>query len=113
MPDRHLPFWNRTKYSFVNYSGIVQTGGTCVFASVAGAINYLCGRKIWDYKKLEIVQFAVGKAADFSVIDVAIYPVQSEIKAFQYTVAQPGFVNEIHIQASWLLQHFMFTLTKI
>lgn len=60
---------------FIPYPGVRQIGDTCVFASVAGAVNYLSGQPIWTLESLfracRVTQPTFGPVASVAVAPVA------------------------------------------
>ena len=89
MTERNILFHKRTNYSFVKFNGLYQLKErTCVFASIAGAVNYLCNYPIWDIYKL---YHAHNGPIDFSIAKTAVEPVKNEIASYRYHRGITGF----------------------
>ena len=71
-----MTFGQRTG-SFIPYPGLRQVGDTCVYASVAGAINHLCSREVWTLSAL--FTKCAGRTPDFGVARQAVEPVAGEV----------------------------------
>ncbi len=79
MTNKNTPFWERSSLTF-KYPGVRQVMATCVFAAIAGAVNYLTGRKVWTLGSLidagaKEHQWAGGPA----IGRIAHQPVKDEI----------------------------------
>lgn len=74
--------WFERTGSFVEYPEVLQGRlSHCVYAAIAGAVNYLLGWGLWSPETLfNEHQKAGGVAANFGVADTALKPISDAIE---------------------------------
>ncbi|MBL9164625.1 MAG: hypothetical protein JNL18_17995 [Planctomycetaceae bacterium] len=81
MGTQSAKWWER-RSNLLPYDGLLQgIEDTCVYASIAGAVNYVAGKKVWMTSSLRDEWNRNGpRQPSFGVASIAVTPYASEIE---------------------------------